>query len=172
MRYQFHEHKRISRLSLSIVDFPVFTRYRLTRETIFIRAIHCVKQPRQYVSSKLKFQFTQKVFRIREQCGLTTERLEKLKQPATLFLTHYSNFLSVLRLAEIFLSMNRRDLEKNISKNSKKISIEMHFSVIFNFVILYNSFEININKKIVKFGIFISDKTKGDRFFEIGILIF
>lgn len=128
MRYQFHEHKRISRLSLSIVDFPVFTRYRLTRETIFIRAIHCVKQPRQYVSSKLKFQFTQKVFRIREQCGLTTERLEKLKQPATLFLTHYSNFLSVLRLAEIFLSMNRRDLEKNISKNSKKISIEMHFS--------------------------------------------
>lgn len=48
----------------------------------------------------------------------------------------------------------------------------MHFSVIFNFVILYNSFEININKKIVKFGIFISDKTKGDRFFEIGILIF
>lgn len=171
MRYQFHEHKRISRLSLSIVDFPVFTRYRLTRETIFIRAIHCVKQPRQYVSSKLKFQFTQKVFRIREQCGLTTERLEKLKQPATLFLTRYSNFLSVLRLAEIFLSMNRR-FGKNISKNSKKISIEMHFSVIFNFVILYNSFEININKKIVKFGIFISDKTKGDRLFEIGILIF
>lgn len=127
MRYQFHEHKRISRLSLSIVDFPVFTRYRLTRETIFIRAIHCVKQPRQYVSSKLKFQFTQKVFRIREQCGLTTERLEKLKQPATLFLTRYSNFLSVLRLAEIFLSMNRR-FGKNISKNSKKISIEMHFS--------------------------------------------
>lgn len=127
MRYQFHEHKRISRLSLSIVDFPVFTRYRLTRETIFIRAIHCVKQPRQYVSSKLKFQFTQKVFRIREQCGLTTERLEKLKQPATLFLTHYSNFLSVLRLAEIFLSMNRR-FGKNISKNSKKISIKMHFS--------------------------------------------
>lgn len=146
MRYQFHEHKRISRLSLSIVDFPVFTRYRLTRETIFIRAIHCVKQPRQYVSSKLKFQFTQKVFRIREQCGLTTERLEKLKQPATLFLTHYSNFLSVLRLAEIFLSMNRRDLEKNISKNSKKISIEMHFSVIFNFVILYNLRLISIKK--------------------------
>lgn len=171
MRYQFHEHKRISRLSLSIVDFPVFTRYRLTRETIFIRAIHCVKQPRQYVSSKLKFQFTQKVFRIREQCGLTTERLEKLKQPATLFLTRYSNFLSVLRLAEIFLSMNRRDLEKIFLKIRKRY-LQKCILVIFNFVILYNSFEININKKIVKFGIFISDKTKGDRLFEIGILIF
>lgn len=145
MRYQFHEHKRISRLSLSIVDFPVFTRYRLTRETIFIRAIHCVKQPRQYVSSKLKFQFTQKVFRIREQCGLTTERLEKLKQPATLFLTRYSNFLSVLRLAEIFLSMNRRDLEKIFLKIRKRY-LQKCILVIFNFVISYNLRLISIKK--------------------------
>lgn len=127
MRYQFHEHKRISRLSLSIVDFPVFTRYRLTRETIFIRAIHCVKQPRQYVSSKLKFQFTQKVFRIREQCGLTTERLEKLKQRYAIFnaLLEFSVRFKVS--GNFFIDESQR-FGKNISKNSKKISIKMHFS--------------------------------------------